>query len=95
MSTTKRDGTVGFYAGLYWLGMVMTLGCLVLIVAGNTELLYQFEHMRFPLSWACAGIAVLAFVAAELCHPADALTSSSEAEDEMPQPAPEWEAVEV
>jgi hypothetical protein len=95
MSTTKRDGTVGFYAGFFWLGIVMTLASLALILAGNTELLYRFEHTRFPLSWACAGLAVLAFVATELCHPADALTATGEAEDESLQPAPEWEAVEV
>jgi len=95
MSTTKRDGTVGFYAGFYWLGVVMTLACLALIVAGNTELLYRFEHTRFPLSWALAGIAVIAFVAAELCHPADALTGASEAEERSPELAPEWEAVEA
>jgi hypothetical protein len=95
MSTTKRDGTVGFYAGFFWLGIMMTLASLALILAGNTELLYRFEHTRFPLSWALAGIAVLAFCAAELCHPADALTGTSETEDESLQPAPEWEAVEV
>jgi predicted cobalt transporter CbtA len=93
MSTTKRDGTVGIYAGFYWLGTVMTLACLALIVAGNTELLYRVEHTRFPLSWALAGIAVLAFVAAELCHPPDAPVA--EAEDGSPQLTPEWEAVEA
>jgi hypothetical protein len=93
MSTTKRDGTAGVYAGLYWLGMVMTLACLALIVGGNTELLYRFEHTRFPLAWVCAGIAVLAFCAAELYHPADSLTS--EAEEESLQPAPEWETVQA
>ena len=93
MSTTKRDGTVGFYAGFFWLGIVMTLASLALILAGNTELLYRFEHTRFPLSWACAGLAVLAFVAVELCHPADAPVA--EAEDGSPQLTPEWEAVEA
>jgi hypothetical protein len=93
LSTTKRNWTVGFYAGFFWLGIVMTLASLALILAGNTELLYRFEHTRFPLSWACAGLAVLAFCATELCHPAESRTS--EAEDESLQLAPEWEAVEV
>ena len=93
MFTTKRDWTVGFYAGFFWLGIAMTLACLALIVAGNTELLYRFEHTRFPLSWAFAGIAVLAFIATEFCHPAGA--PAAEAEDGSPQLAPEWETVEA
>ena len=93
MSTTRRNWTAGFYAGLYWIGMVMTLACLALILAGNLEPVYRFEHTRFPLSWAFAAVAVLAFLAAELCHPADSFTS--EAEDESSHLAPEWEAVEV
>lgn len=93
MSSTKRDWTVGIHIGFYWIGMALTLMCLTLTVAGNTEFVYHFEHTRLPLSWVFAGLAVLAFVAAEVCHPADSLTG--EAEDESTQLAPEWEAVEV
>lgn len=92
MSANDRTW-IAFSAGLYWIGMVMTLTCLAIIVAGNTELFYRFEHTPFPLSWAFAGLAVLAFLAAELCGPAD--FSEREAEDENLQYVPEWEAVEV
>jgi hypothetical protein len=92
MSTTKRNRTVGLYAGCYWIGMVMTLACLTLILGGNTEALYRFEHAGFPLSWAFAAGAMLAFMTAELCHPADLVTS--EQEDKNSQLTPEWDAVE-
>jgi len=82
-----------FSAGLYWIGIVMTLACLGFIVAGNTDLLYRFEHTSFPLSWAFAGFAVLAYLGSEFCGPADFL--EREAEDENSQFVPEWEAVEV
>jgi len=93
MSTTKRTWTKGLYAGFYWLGLAMTLACLALILGGNTDLLYRFEHTSFPLSWVSAGIALLAFLAAELCHSTDSVAPG--AEPESPEFAPEWEAVEV
>jgi hypothetical protein len=93
MPTTKRNRTAGVYASCYWIGIVMTLASLTLILAGNTEALYRFEHAGFPLPWAFAGGAVLAFVTAELCHPADSVTG--EPEDENSEVVPEWDAVEV
>ena len=93
MSTTERDWTAAFRTGFYWIGMVMTLACLTFVLASNTELLFRFEHTAFPLSWAFAGLAVVAFLAAESCQPAESLTS--ETEDESSQLVPEWEAVEV
>jgi hypothetical protein len=71
----------------------MAFACLALILAGNIEPVYRFEHTRFPLSWAFAAFALLAFLAAEFCHPADSFTS--EVEEESSELAPEWEAVEV
>lgn len=93
MSTPKRNSTAVLYAGLYWMGIFMTLACLAFVLASNTELIFRFEHNRFPLSWGFAGLAVLAFLAAESCHPTESLTI--ETEDEGSQLAEEWEAVEV
>lgn len=89
MSTAGRK----WAAGLYWIGVVMTLACVALVLAGNTELVYQFEHRYFPLSWTLAGIAVLAFLAAEFCPLADSVSSA--VEDGSPELAQEWEAAEV
>jgi hypothetical protein len=61
MSTVKRIWTAGFY----WIGMAMTLACFAFVLAGNTELVWRFEHTRLPLSWMFAGGAVFAFLAAE------------------------------
>jgi hypothetical protein len=77
----------------YWIGIVTMLACLALVLASNTDFVYSFEHTRFPLSWTLAALAVFAFLVAELCHPADSL--KSEAENEDPQLAPEWEAIEA
>lgn len=75
------------------LGLVMTLATLALILAGNTEFAYRFEHTRFPLSWGFAAVAILAFLAAEFCQPG--YTQTREAEPEDAELIPEWEAVEV
>jgi hypothetical protein len=92
MSAAKRNWTAGFYAGLYWIGIAMTLGCFALVLAGNTELVWRFEHRGFPLSWALGSVAVFAFLAAEYCHSAFSL--SSKAEDRSQQRSPEWETAE-
>jgi len=70
----------------------MTLACVTFIVAGNTELLWRFEHAAFPLSWAFGGIAMLAFLAAEFCDSTP--SRSAEAEDRSSQFSPDWEVVE-
>jgi uncharacterized membrane protein YdjX (TVP38/TMEM64 family) len=91
MSLSRR-----FYSIAYWIGMAMSLACVVLVVAGNTELLGRFEHGGFPVSWICAGAAVLAFLVAEACHSAFSRPKPvpSPAEDRSSQLALEWEAVE-
>ena len=94
MSTAKRNWTVGFYDGFYWIGVALTLACFALILAGNTELVWRFEHTRFPLSWAFAGAAVLAFLAAEFCHFVFSLPHEAVEEEKSSQLALEWEAVE-
>jgi hypothetical protein len=89
MSITGRNLSAGFY----WIGVGTTLGCLALVLAGNTDLVYRFEHVNFPLSWALAAVAVLAFLAAEFCPLSD--TPANEVAVESPQSAPEWETAEV
>jgi hypothetical protein len=77
--------------GFYWIGVVMTLASFTLILAGNTELLWRFEHSRFPLSWMFAGVAILAFLVAEL-----GLSGSAQRKEEpraMPL-APEYETAD-
>ncbi len=86
MSTAKRIRTAGFY----WIGVATTIACFALIVAGNTELVWRFEHRSLPLSWMLAGIAVLAFLAAEFSDFIPSLPD--DAEGPSSQPAPEWEA---
>lgn len=88
MSTSKRNWTAGFY----WIGVAMTLAFFALVLAGNTELGWRFEHRGLPLSWAFAGVAVLAFLAAEFCDSIFSLPS--EAEDRSSQLSKEWEAAE-
>lgn len=53
----------------YWLGVVMTLASIALVLAGNTKLIYPFEHTSFPLAWKLAAIAVVAFLVGEICSP--------------------------
>jgi hypothetical protein len=62
---------------VYWIGVAMAIACFALVLAGNTELVWRFEHTRLPLSWMFAGGAVLAFLATELCHPAFSLPAES------------------
>ena len=92
MSTANRNWTTTIGVGFYWIAMVMTLTCLAFVVAGNTELLYRFEHTGFPTSWVCGGLAVVAFLLAELCGPRIA---PDEKEEASPEVTPEWEVVEV
>jgi hypothetical protein len=93
MSTTERNRAAGFYVSFYWIGIIMTLACLAFVLAGNTNLVYRFEHSRFPLSWVPAIVAMLSFLAAEFCHPRESLESETVEEDS--ELAAEWEAVEA
>jgi hypothetical protein len=88
MSTGKRF----WIAAFYWMGVAMTLACFALVLAGNTELVWRFEHRAFPVSWAFAGASVLAFLGAEFCHAAFSLRNESE--DRSSQPSPELAAAE-
>lgn len=64
MRTTRR--TDAFYV-FYWAGVTMAFASIAVVLVGNTEIVYRFEHARFPLLWAFAGVTVAAFLAAELC----------------------------
>ena len=91
MATNVRNRAAGFYVGFYWMGVIMTVACFAVVLASNTNLIYRFEHSRFPLSWALACVAMLSFLAAEFCHTPDAL----EAEEESSELTPEWETIEA
>ena len=90
---TERSWVTGLYEGLYWIGMAAVLASLACIVAGNTESVYQFEHSGFPLSWAFAAAAIVAFLAAEFFHPVD--DTADETVNEDAELIPDWESVEV
>jgi hypothetical protein len=93
MLAAVRNRVAVFYAIFYWIGVVLTIGCFALILAGNTELFYQFEHSRLPLSWMVAGGAIFGFLAAEFCHPAK--TVMAESVDETAEIELAWEGVEA
>ena len=85
MRTTRR--TAGFYA-FYWAGVIMAFACVAVVLAGNTQAVYRFEHARFPLLWAFAGVTVIAFLAAELCVVAARNEKPGDASSQDPQAAP-------
>ena len=93
MAAAKRDWTERVYSAFYWIAVATALGCFTLILAGNSELVSRFEHRAFPLSWAFAGVAILACLAAEFCHYAFSLPH--EAEEPISQLTPELEAAEL
>jgi hypothetical protein len=65
---SKRNWGRGLFAACYWIGIALTVACCTLILASNTDWVWRLEHVGVPLSWACGGVAVLAFLAAEFCH---------------------------
>jgi hypothetical protein len=73
----------------YWIGIAMSVLCVVLAGARNTELIGRFEHSSFPLSWAAGVIAILAFVASEYFHPAPPARERRRIE-QLPESLP-WE----
>ena len=84
MSTAQRICNACFY----WCGMAATLACLTFILAGNTESFWRVEHKGFPLSWAFAAAAILAFLGAEVCEVAWPLPSRAAGPN--PQLSTEW-----
>jgi|SRR5271166_573946 len=59
----------------YWLGIAMSILCIVLVSARNTALLGRFDQSSFPAAWAAGLIAIVAFLASEYSHPAPAKKS--------------------
>jgi hypothetical protein len=91
MSRARRNWIDAFYC----IGVAATLTCLTLILAGNTELFWPFEHRSLPLSWEFAGAALFAFLAAEFCHfPSLHVSLHGGAEDRSVERSPEFETVE-
>lgn len=71
MSSNRSESTVPvsiFYVPasiFYWIGIVLSIGCLSLVFTGNTETIWRFEHIGIPLSWVAGACAILAFLAFE------------------------------
>jgi hypothetical protein len=53
----------------------MAAASVAVVVAGHTARFWRIEKIDFPLSWAFAGVAAVAFLAGELC---DSLASKKD-----------------
>jgi hypothetical protein len=95
MSIFERHRTSAFYSTFYWVGIAMTLACLAFIFAGNTDLLWRFEHSGFPLSWVFGAIAIVSFLAAESCPlSADLPDEWGDSLEEELSPSTGWESAD-
>lgn len=65
---------------LYWIGVVMTFAAIALVLMGNTKWGAQVQHTGFPLAWKFAIVAVVSFLAREICRPAANLSSTVDSE---------------
>ena len=72
MSTTNQSAAVQqkWTFTFYWIGVIMTVLCVGLACARNTQWVSNLQPAHFPLSWAAGLIAILAFLASEYCEPA-------------------------
>jgi len=98
MSTIKQRWGLRVYEGFYWIGIAMTLLCFGLILAGNTELAWRYEHRSLPVSWQVAAGAVLAFLTAEFCHVAfsrDDMKNEQGSQLSIDWEPGDWEAAET
>jgi hypothetical protein len=66
MKSTIRDRWASVF---YWIGAVMAVASIGLVLLANTKLFYAFQHTNFPLAWKFAGVAVVSFLAREICLP--------------------------
>jgi hypothetical protein len=78
-------------ATFFWIGVILALASFAFVMGHGTELVGRFEHRGLPLSWVFGVAAVLAFLAAEICHAVFSRTS----ETEMPAAAPVTELESV
>lgn len=60
--STKRN----FANLVYWIGVILTAACILLVLIGQSEVFHAVEHNDFPLSWVFAALAVVAFTVAEV-----------------------------
>jgi len=71
MSTTNQRAALPQKCSdtFYWIGITMSVLCIALAVASNTESLSRVQPADFPLSWVAGLAAVLAFLASEYFDP--------------------------
>lgn len=62
----------------YWIGVSMTFASIALVLLGNTRLIATVQHTSFPLAWKLAIVAVLGFLASEICHSASSFNREQE-----------------
>jgi hypothetical protein len=79
MRTIMKKTSRGHLASIfYWIGVSMTFASIALVLLGNTKLIATVQHTSFPLAWKLAIVAVLAFLASEICHSASSLNHRQE-----------------
>ena len=75
MKKTSRSRLASVF---YWIGVSMTFASITLVLLGNTKLIATVQHTSFPLAWKLAIVAVLAFLASEICHSASSFNREQE-----------------
>jgi hypothetical protein len=68
--------------------VMMAFACIAVVLVGNTQTVYRFEHTRFSLLWAFAGVTVIAFLAAELCIVFSGNDKPGDGSSQVPQAPP-------
>ncbi len=66
MKIANRDR---WASAFYWIGAVATFAAIALVLLGNTKWGAAVQHTSFPLAWKFAIVAVIAFLAREICRP--------------------------
>ena len=66
---TDRLVSQSLYRFFYWTAIAMTLACVALVLATNSEFLNSWPGPGIPWSWVAGIAAILAFIAAEFCEP--------------------------
>jgi hypothetical protein len=67
----------------YWAGVALAFACLLLLLAGNTEIGWRLEHANLPVSWLAGALAILAFLAAEYLDSTEATPAEVDLQIEM------------
>ena len=79
MSRSRTESSV-FATICYWFGILLSVGCLALILTGNTEVIWRYEHTGIPVSWVAGMCAILAFLAFEYFESRSPATPSASLE---------------